>query len=365
MLEWLKRAGLAQAEAGRLPDHLLRRMIRWRHQATLHAECPSVPEEQEATNHAFVDWMRTGPVVEEAETANRQHYALPPPFFELMLGPRLKYSGCLWPADREDGTSPARPVPDKALPTLLPAAEEAMLRLSCERAGVEDGMRVLDLGCGWGSLGLWIAQQYPNCSVTAVSNSAPQGIYIRRRATAMGLTNIEHVKANVAGFAPQNGSFERIVSVEMVEHVRGWPELFARMARWLTPDGAAFLHFFSHADCAYRFRSGPDDWMGRHFFTAGIMPSHDLPQRIGDHLEVDSHWRVNGTHYQRTLDAWLANLDARGELVRPVLAEAYGAGDARLWFHRWRIFLLACSELFGFGGGEVWQVSHYRLTPRR
>jgi cyclopropane-fatty-acyl-phospholipid synthase len=288
------------------------------------------------------------PVIAVAtDKANEQHYELPPDFFQLMLGPRLKYSSCHW-SSVDQG---------------LGEAEEEMLRLTSERADIRDGMTILDLGSGWGSLGLWIAEHFPGCRVTTVSNSEPQQQFIRERAAERGLANVEAIRADVNELSPGT-TFDRVVSVEMFEHVREHGELLARIRDWLSPGGKLFVHIFCHRETSYLFElDGDNDWMARHFFTGGMMPSLDLLNGCDRHLRVTSRWEVAGTHYQRTLLAWLEQLDGRKEEAMKILATHYGADRARLWFVRWRLFLLACAELFGYREGREWLVGHYLLEP--
>jgi cyclopropane-fatty-acyl-phospholipid synthase len=281
------------------------------------------------------------------DTANEQHYEVPPEFFTAVLGPRLKYSACWW-ADGVDD---------------LAVAEERTLELTCHRAGLEDGMDVLELGCGWGSLTLWMAELYPASRIVAVSNSAPQREFILSRAAERGFANIEVVTADMNDFdTPRR--FDRAVSLEMFEHMRNWKELYRRLSTWLRPDGRFLQHVFCHRRFAYPYvASGDADWMARHFFTGGIMPSDDQPYHFQDDLEVVDHWRIDGRHYSRTLEAWLDNLDRSKRDLQAVLRDVYGS-DAAIWFHRWRIFFMACSELFAFRRGQEWWVSHYLLAPR-
>ena len=313
---------------GRLPDSLLRAAIRANCALRLARERRRGPGSVEA----LAEELRRSPIAVATDSANEQHYLVPPRFFELVLGPRLKYSGCLWP----DGVE------------TLAAAEEAMLELTCERAGIEDGMEILDLGCGWGSLSLWIAERYPSARVLGVSNSAAQRAYVQGRASG----RVEVVTADVNVFDPGR-RFDRVVSVELFEHVRNWEALLARVRGWLEPGGRAFLHVFAHERLAYPFEDG---WMARRFFTGGLMPSHELLDRFDRDLRVCERWRVDGTHYERTANGWLANLDAARDEVIAIL----GSEPA---YHEWRVFFLACAELFGFRDGREWLVSHALLEP--
>ena len=334
---------LAWTERGLVPDPVIRAGIRRLLRQRLEDIDAQDPERSAARLESFIGMMDAAPVAPVPERANEQHYEVPPEFFTAVLGAQARYSCGHW-----DGAVDS-----------LDAAEARALEISCERAGLRDGMSVLDLGCGWGALSLWIAARYPACTVTSVSNSAPQRQHIEDGAKQRGLGNIEVRTADMNDFEP-GGTFDRIVSVEMFEHMRNYRELFRRINGWLKPEGRFFMHIFCHRDCAYEFRDeGPADWMGRHFFTGGIMPSDDLPLRFQEHLKLERRARWSGRHYERTANAWLANMDARRERILPIMAQTYGAANAERWFQRWRIFFMACAELFGFAHGREWFVSHY------
>jgi len=331
------------AEAGAFPDSALRFAIRRLLEARLRQSVSGDEAVRAAEERALLESFAQGPIAISVDAANTQHYEVPAAFFEQVLGPRLKYSCCHWDAGATD----------------LEAAEEAMLELTASRAGVEDGMRVLDLGCGWGSFALWAAERYPRAQFLAVSNSRLQRELILARAEERGLSNVRAETADINVFDPTE-RFDRVVSVEMMEHVRNHPALFERIARWLAPDGAAFAHIFCHRSRAYAYEAqGESDWMARYFFTGGMMPSEALFSRYQSYLDLVEQWRVGGQHYEKTCNAWLARLDARRDDIMPILQRAYGK-DARRWFHRWRLFFMACAELFAYRGGSEWFVAHYR-----
>ena len=334
---------LRWTEQGRVPDEIVRSGIRRLCRQRLRDIEADDIEASALRLQRFVRLMDAGPIAPVPELANEQHYEVPPAFFDLVLGPHRKYSCCHW----DDGV------------TSLEQAEAAALRISCERAGIDDGMSVLDLGCGWGSLSLWIAREYPACQVTSVSNSAPQRAHIESEARRDGLDNLKVITADMNDFeAPDR--YDRIVSVEMFEHMRNYRELFGRVHQWLSPGGRFFMHIFCHRSTPYEFLDqGESDWMSRYFFSGGIMPSDDLPLHFQDRLRLLRRWRWNGAHYERTSNAWLDNMDKRREEIMPIMEATYGQRDAAKWFQRWRIFFMACAELFGLRSGREWYVAHY------
>ena len=338
----------AVIDRGLVPDAIIRAGIRRIVAGRLREQEAGGVEEQSRRFNALLDALERGPVAVATAAANRQHYEVPAAFFELVLGPQLKYSACWWPEGVET----------------LAEAETRMLALTAERAGCADGQRILELGCGWGSLTLHLAAACPAGRITAVSNSASQREFITARARALGLANVTVITADVNDFDTES-RFDRVVSVEMLEHVRNHRALFARIARWLEPDGRFFAHVFAHRRFAYPFESrGAGDWMARHFFTGGLMPSDDLLLHVQQDLALERHWRFDGTHYQRTAEAWLANLDRRAAEVQAALASACGAAEARRCRERWRVFFMACAEMFGCRAGQEWIVSHYRFARR-
>jgi cyclopropane-fatty-acyl-phospholipid synthase len=336
------------AERRVLPDVVVRAGMRRILGQRLRAARGNRNQGADDKRQAFVEEMRAEPIAVATDAANQQHYELPAEFFETVLGPHLKYSSCWWPEGVND----------------LATAEQRMLELSCRRAAISDGMEVLDLGCGWGAMALWIARRFPKARILAVSNSRAQAEFIRQRSGERGLDRIDVVTADMNDFTT-NRRFDRVVSVEMFEHMRNWERLFARVAQWLRPDGRFFQHVFCHRQHAYLYTdAGASDWMARNFFTGGMMPSEDLPRCYDRHLEVERQWRVNGIHYSRTLEAWLGAMDAHRARLMPVFRATYGA-EATRWFARWRMFFMACSELFRYRNGNEWFVAHTLLRRRQ
>ncbi len=343
---------LGWVEQGLVPDPVVRAGIRRLLLQRLDEIDAASADAAARRTEAFIEMMDAGPVAPLPEKANEQHYEVPAEFFAEVLGAQRKYSSCYWPRGVDT----------------LEQAEIAALEATCERAGIVDGMRILELGCGWGSLTLWIASRYPQSTVTAVSNSQGQREYIEDEAGRRGLTNLRVITADMNDFATDE-RFDRVVSLEMFEHMRNYRELFARVHDWLEPGGRFFMHIFCHRLVPYEFVDrDASDWMSRYFFSGGIMPSDPLPARFQDHLRLVRQWRWDGRHYEKTLNAWLARMDQRKARVMPILERANGA-DASLWWVRWRLFFMACAELFGYRDGQEWWVSHYLferpLQPER
>ena len=332
-------------ETNLVPDTLIRAGIRRLLASTLREKSHPGVEAQRAALLQYVADLKKRGIDEQTQAANEQHYEVPTRFYQLCLGRRLKYSSGLW----DDSV------------TTLDEAEERMLALTCERAGLANGQQILELGCGWGSLSLWMAEHFPGARITAVSNSRTQKQHIDAMVAARGLTNLEIITQDMNVFTIDR-QFDRVVSVEMFEHMKNYQLLLRKVAGWLVPGGRLFVHIFTHRELAYHYEDkGPDDWMTRYFFAGGQMPSDDLLLYFQDDLRIENHWCVSGTHYQRTAEAWLENMDANKAEIWPLFEKTYGPDQARKWWVYWRVFYMACAALWGYDKGNQWHVSHYRF----
>jgi cyclopropane-fatty-acyl-phospholipid synthase len=338
------------AEKGLLPDGVVRHGIRRLSQTRLDEISAADCERSISIETDFIASMNQSPIALVPELANAQHYEVPAEFFQLCLGKHRKYSSCFW-------------LPETRT---LDEAEANALKLSCEHADLANGQQVLELGCGWGSLTLWMAEHYPQSSITAVSNSNSQREYIEATAKMRGLNNIRVITCDMNTFNPADHGikhqFNRVVSVEMFEHMRNHQLLYQKVHDWLLPGGKFFMHIFVHRSTPYAFEvQGDDDWMSQFFFSGGMMPSDDLPLYFQQHLKLKQRWRWDGTHYEKTANAWLANMDKHKDKITPILDSTYGAENTEQWRNRWRIFYMACAELFGYRHGQEWWVTHYQF----
>ena len=335
------------AEKGIIPDYFIRQGIVRNCENRLNNENVSNTEKVSSKKQSWIQQMKESPIALVPEKANEQHYEVPPAFFENVLGKHLKYSSGYWP----DGVNS------------LDESEESMLELSFKRAQLVDGDSILELGCGWGSLTCYMASKLPNSKITAVSNSKDQKEHILNRCKNQGLDNIEVITADMNDFETEN-KYDRVVSIEMFEHMRNYKKLLSKISSWLHDDGKLFIHIFTHQSVVYPFENqGEADWMAREFFSGGMMPSHDLLLHFQDDLIIEDIWRMSGTHYEKTSLAWVNKMDANKDIVMKIFSETYG-DDAKLWFQRWRIFFMSCEKLFGYNNGSEWGVSHYRFNKR-
>lgn len=335
------------AEKGIIPDYFIRQGIVRNCENRLNNENVSNTEKVSSKKQSWIQQMKESPIALVPEKANEQHYEVPPAFFENVLGKHLKYSSGYWP----DGVNS------------LDESEESMLELSFERAQLVDGDSILELGCGWGSLTCYMASKLPNSKITAVSNSKDQKEHILNRCKNQGLDNIEVITADMNDFGTEN-KYDRVVSIEMFEHMRNYKKLLSKISSWLHDDGKLFIHIFTHQSVVYPFENqGEADWMAREFFSGGMMPSHDLLLHFQDDLIIDDVWSMSGTHYEKTSLAWVNKMDANKDSIMKIFLKTYG-DDAKLWFQRWRIFFMSCEKLFGYNNGSEWGVSHYRFSKR-
>lgn len=343
MKNFITSSVIKMIERGWLDDRLTRAGIRYLCRKRIENVSAGDYEQQFQELIAAAD---NSPIAPLSEKANEQHYEIPAAFYDLVLGPHKKYSCCLF-EDLADASD-------------LGQAEANALRVTCERAGIQDGMDILELGCGWGSLTLWMAEHFPNSRITAVSNSQSQREHIMAKARDRGIDgNLELVTADMNDFEPA-GEFDRVVSVEMFEHMRNHRKLLQRISTWLKPAGKLFVHIFCHRDFAYSFETeGVSNWMGRYFFTGGIMPSESLFGHYCHDMQIVEMWRWNGRHYEETSNRWLESMDRNREAVLEVLSSVYGADQSIIWFNRWRVFFMACAELFGAQLGKDWYVAHF------
>lgn len=339
---------LKLAEKGYLSDALIRKGIQRLCKSRLQEISEQDCEQAQSSLVQFLQAMARAEIAPLPEKANAQHYEVPADFYQYCLGSNRKYSSCFW-------------LPETRT---LDEAEQLALTQTCAHAQLHDGQHILELGCGWGSLTLWMASHYPQAQITGVSNSASQREYIMSQAKARGLSNIHILTADMNVFDTEQ-TYDRIVSVEMFEHMRNYQVLYGKVARWLKPGGLFFKHIFVHRYTPYAFDvKAEDDWMSQYFFSGGMMPSDDLPLYFQDDLKLLDKWRWDGTHYEKTANAWLQLMDQNHQALTPVLASIYGPADAEMWRQRWRIFFMACAELFGYNHGQTWWVSHYLFAKR-
>jgi len=347
-MDFIIQKSLKLVESGLVPDQAIRAAIRALSKKRLIQEGRYDPEQGAQRYMDVLNMLKHSEIAIETDKANEQHYELPTAFFQAVLGKRLKYSACFFPHDR----------------TNLDEAEEFALQIYSDRAQLHDGQQILELGCGWGSFTLWMAERYPNAKITGVSNSATQRQHILAEAQKRGLNNVEILTCDVNVLELKANTFDRVVSVEMFEHVRNYQKLFEKIQSWLKADGMLWCHIFCHRFLHYPFEIKSEyDWMSRYFFTGGLMPSTSTFLHFQDHLELSKHWQWSGTHYEKTANAWLENMDRNVEQLKPLFEQVY-AQDAEAWWQRWRIFFMACAELFGFEQGQEWVVGHFLFKKK-
>ena len=347
-MDFIIQKSLKLIESGLVPDQAIRAAIRALSKKRLIQEGRYDPEQGAQRYMDVLQMLKHSEIAIETDKANEQHYELPTAFFQAVLGKRLKYSACFFPHDR----------------TSLDEAEEFALQIYSDRAQLNDGQHILELGCGWGSFTLWMAERYPNAKITGVSNSATQRQYILAEAEQRGLNNVEIITCDVNVLELKQGSFDRVVSVEMFEHVRNYQKLFEKIQSWLKVDGLLWCHIFCHRFLHYPFEIQSEyDWMSRYFFTGGLMPASSTFLHFQEHLELSKHWQWSGTHYEKTANAWLENMDRNAEQLKPLFEQVY-MQDADAWWQRWRIFFMACAELFGFEQGQEWVVGHFLFKKK-
>ena len=334
-------------EKGVVPDFLIRFGIRRLLKDKLKNELKDGVEFGQERFIKLTNQLRASPIAVETQKANEQHYELPTEFFQLCLGKHLKYSSAYW-----------KPATDH-----LDQAEEDMLRITGERADLADGQSILELGCGWGSLSLFMAKKFPYAKIVGVCNSKTQKEYIDSKAREQGLRNLEIIVCDMNIFESSK-QFDRVVSVEMFEHMRNYEKLMEKISRFLKPGGKLFVHIFSHREHSYLYNEQEEsDWIGRYFFTGGIMPSDHLLLYFQKDFQIDHHWRVSGIHYQKTAESWLRKMDKNKEQILPIFEKTYGPEYAKWWVY-WRVFYMACAELWGYKNGTEWMVSHYRFIKK-
>jgi len=324
-----------------IPETIIRIVVRAMLSQKLKEEQLSTPQKKQERLMQFVEELKLSPIAIETKAANKQHYELPTSFFQLILGPNLKYSCALWNNPQDT----------------LEQAEENMLSLYCKRAEITDGQSILDLGCGWGSMSLYLAKNYPNSKITALSNSSTQREYIENKANQLKLNNLKVITANISEYSTES-KYDRIVSIEMFEHMKNYQELLRKLKIWLLPKGKLFVHIFCHKDYAYNYDS-ETDWLAEHFFSGGTMPSNDLLLYFQNDFSLSNHWVIDGEHYKKTANAWLANMKKHKKNILSIISSTYGDRETKKWWVYWKLFFIACAETWGYQKGSQWLVSHY------